>query len=112
MVQAQPSKNRPMKSLLLATLVGVLTLATSHSQEIGKTAPAFSAKNIKGETVSLAEYKGKTVVLEWLNFECPFVKKHYSSGNMQKLQAEAAAKRGRLDLRQLIRRRETRLLQS
>lgn len=80
-----------MKSILLATLVGVLTLATSHSQEIGKPAPAFSAKNTKGESVSLAEYKGKTVVLEWMNFECPFVKKHYSSGNMQKLQAEAAA---------------------
>jgi peroxiredoxin len=81
-----------MKTILLTTLVGVFTLATTHAQEIGKPAPAFSAKNIKGETVSLAEYKGKTVVLEWLNFDCPFVKKHYSSGNMQKLQAEAATK--------------------
>jgi peroxiredoxin len=81
-----------MKSILLTTLVGAFALATSHAQEIGKPAPAFSAKNVKGEPVSLAEYKGKTVVLEWLTFDCPFVKKHYSSGNMQKLQAEAAAK--------------------
>jgi peroxiredoxin len=81
-----------MKSILLATLVGVLSFVSSHAQEIGKPAPAFTAKNIKGKTVSLAEYIGKPVVLEWINFDCPFVKKHYSSGNMQKLQAEAAAK--------------------
>lgn len=81
-----------MKSILFATLVGAIALATTHAQEIGKPAPAFSAKNVKGETVSLAEFKGKNVVLEWINFECPFVNKHYSSGNMQKLQAEAAAK--------------------
>jgi len=81
-----------MKSILLATLVGAFALVTTHAQEIGKAAPAFTAKNSKGETVSLADFKGKTVVLEWLNFECPFVKKHYSSGNMQKLQTDAAAK--------------------
>lgn len=81
-----------MKSILFATLVGAIGLVTTQAQEIGKPAPAFSAKNIKGETVSLAEFKGKNVVLEWISFECPFVKKHYSSGNMQKLQAEAAAK--------------------
>jgi peroxiredoxin len=81
-----------MKSILLASVVGLLSLATNHAQEIGKAAPAFTAKNSKGEAVSLADFKGKTVVLEWLNFECPFVRKHYSSGNMQKLQADAAAK--------------------
>ena len=81
-----------MKSIFLVTLVSVFSLVSSHAQEIGKPAPAFTAKNIKGEMVSLAGYKGKPVVLEWINFDCPFVKKHYSSGNMQKLQAEAAAK--------------------
>lgn len=81
-----------MKSIFLVTLVSVFSLVSSHAQEIGKPAPAFTAKNIKGEMVSLAEYQGKPVVLEWINFDCPFVKKHYSSGNMQKLQAEAAAK--------------------
>jgi peroxiredoxin len=81
-----------MKTILLATLVGALALVNASAQEIGKAAPAFTAKNHKGESVSLADFKGKTVVLEWLNFDCPFVKKHYASGNMQKLQADAAAK--------------------
>lgn len=92
MVWGQFLKMNPMKSLLFATVVGAFALVTTHAQEIGKAAPAFTAKNSKGESVSLADFKGKTVVLEWLNFECPFVKKHYSSGNMQKLQTEAAAK--------------------
>src|SRR5690606_16283499 len=56
------------------------------SPEIGKQAPGFTLKNIKGQDVSLASYKGKTVILEWTNHECPFVQKHYESGNMQQLQ--------------------------
>lgn len=75
-----------MKSILLTTLVGAFALVSAHAQEVGKAAPQFSAKNLKGESVSLAEQRGKVVVLEWVNFECPFVKKHYSSGNMGKLQ--------------------------
>jgi AhpC/TSA family len=81
-----------MKSILLTTLVGAFALVSAHAQEVGKAAPQFSAKNLKGDTVSLAEQRGKVVVLEWVNFDCPFVKKHYSSGNMGKLQAEATAK--------------------
>ena len=81
-----------MKSLVLATLVGAIALATVSAKEVGKSAPQFAAKDVKGASVSLADMKGKTVVLEWVNFDCPFVKKHYSGGNMQKLQADAAAK--------------------
>jgi len=81
-----------MKSLVLATLAGALALATVSAKEVGKTAPEFSAKDVKGTSVSLADQRGKVVVLEWVNFDCPFVKKHYSGGNMQKLQSEAAAK--------------------
>lgn len=81
-----------MKSILLTTLVGAFALVTATAAEIGKAAPAFSAKDVKGETVSLSDLGGKVVVLEWLNFGCPFVKKHYGAGNMQKLQAEATAK--------------------
>lgn len=83
---ALSSTNYPMKSILLTTLVGAFALVSAHAQEVGKAAPQFSAKNLKGDTVSLAEQRGKVVVLEWVNFECPFVKKHYSSGNMGKLQ--------------------------
>jgi peroxiredoxin len=53
---------------------------------VGQTAPAFTATDIAGKPVSLADFKGKTVVLEWHNFGCPFVQKHYKSGNMQALQ--------------------------
>ena len=53
---------------------------------MGKPAPAFTATDLAGKPVSLADFKGKTVVLEWHNFGCPFVQKHYRSGNMQALQ--------------------------
>ena len=52
----------------------------------GQPAPAFTLTDLSGKPVNLADYKGKTVVLEWHNFACPFVQKHYRSGNMQALQ--------------------------
>jgi peroxiredoxin len=58
---------------------------------VGKAAPDFSLNDVSGRSVSLASLRGKTVVLEWNNPECPTVKKHYDSGNMQKTQAAAAA---------------------
>jgi peroxiredoxin len=51
-------------------------------------APAFTIADTSGKSVQLGDYKGKYVVLEWTNPECPFVRKHYSSGNMQALQKE------------------------
>ena len=54
--------------------------------EVGTTAPAFTVLDQDGKSVSLADFKGKTVVLEWHNFGCPFVRKHYNSGAMQALQ--------------------------
>jgi len=59
---------------------------------VGSAAPDFSLTDAKGKTHSLSQYKGKYVVLEWFNPECPFVKKHYGSGNMQKLQEEYTGK--------------------
>lgn len=58
----------------------------------GQPAPNFSLQDSTGQTRSLADFKGKFVVLEWLNHGCPFVKKHYSSGNMQSLQKEYTGK--------------------
>ena len=55
---------------------------------MGSAAPDFSLPDAKGQAHSLSQYKGKYVVLEWFNPECPFVKKHYGSDNMQKLQKE------------------------
>jgi len=70
-----------MKPLIAAVLVA-----------IGQPAPDFTAKDVKGESVSLADFKGKTVVLEWVNFGCPFVGKHYTSGNLPELQKTYTAK--------------------
>jgi alkyl hydroperoxide reductase subunit AhpC len=83
---------KDMKYLITAAIAGALCLATSHAAEIGEKAPDFTATNTKGEKVSLADFKDKVVVLEWLNFGCPFVVKHYSSKNMQKLQSDYTAK--------------------
>jgi peroxiredoxin len=58
------------------------------SPSVGSSAPEFSLPDVKGKNHSLTEYKGKYVVLEWFNPECPFVKKHYGSENMQKLQKQ------------------------
>jgi len=52
----------------------------------GKPAPAFSGMDSKGQKVSLSDFRGKRVILEWTNKDCPYVRKHYSSGNMQRLQ--------------------------
>jgi hypothetical protein len=56
---------------------------------IGQPAPDFMATDSNGKTVKLSDYKGKVVVLEWTNNECPYVKKHYGSNNMQTLQKDA-----------------------
>jgi len=61
----------------------------SASPPIGKPAPAFSATDSNGHKVALADYRGKTVVLEWTNHDCPYVRRHYDLGNMQGLQKEA-----------------------
>lgn len=72
-------------------LAGSAGLAAAQPA-IGKPAPTFTAKDADGKAVSLADYKGRTVVLEWTNDECPFVKKHYVGQNMQALQKKWTAK--------------------
>jgi peroxiredoxin len=81
------------KSILitLSSLVAA-TLFATDVPPVGSAAPDFSLADAKGQTHSLSQYKGKYVVLEWFNPECPFVKKHYGSNNMQKLQAEYTGK--------------------
>lgn len=77
-----------IKPLFLAAMA-LVALSVSPAQaavEIGKAAPDFTATDSNGKTVKLSDYAGKTVVLEWNNPECPYVVKHYDSGNMQKLQ--------------------------
>jgi peroxiredoxin len=82
-----------MKSLTLAFLsLATTALYAADSPAVGSAAPDFSLPDANGKTHSLSENKGKYVVLEWFNPECPFVKKHYGSGNMQKLQDQYTSK--------------------
>lgn len=81
-----------MKNILYTTLAGAFGLIASHAAEINQPAPDFTARNVKGESVSLADLKGKVIVLEWVNFDCPFVKKHYAGGNLPSLQETYTAK--------------------
>jgi peroxiredoxin len=84
-----------MKTKLLAILLTSLAstaLIAADSPKVGSTAPEISVTDTKGKTHTLSQYKGKYVVLEWFNPECPFVKKHYGGGNMQKLQEEFTGK--------------------
>jgi peroxiredoxin len=83
----------PRRSLLLGGAALALVPATVFAaSELGQPAPAFSATDSTGKTWSLAELKGKVVVLETTNRDCPYVGKHYRAGNMQAQQREAAAK--------------------
>ncbi len=85
-----------LKNLLMAgaavCALGITQTNTQAAPEIGAQAPAFTLKDTDGKEHSLADFKGKFVVLEWINHGCPFVKKHYDSGNMQKLQKEFTGK--------------------
>lgn len=69
-----------------------LALASASAFAVGPggPAPAFALKTLDGKPVALADLKGQWVALEWTNPECPFVQKHYNSGNMQKTQRQAA----------------------
>jgi peroxiredoxin len=81
-----------MKTLLaLLILIAVPNLVLAEAV-VGQAAPAFQVKDAGGKTQSLQDYAGQWVVLEWYNRECPYVKKHYGSGNMQKLQKTYTAK--------------------
>src|SRR5438128_7442303 len=83
--------NQSMNTKRILTVVTSLIATAAYAFDppaVGSAAPDFSLPDAKGQTHSLSQYKGKYVVLEWFNPECPFVKKHYGSDNMQKLQEE------------------------
>jgi peroxiredoxin len=87
-----------MKKTLAGAALALAALATagaptaSAEAVVGQPAPAFTLTDSHGKSHSLASFAGKVVVLEWWNPECPFVQKHYGSGNMPKLQKEWTAK--------------------
>jgi peroxiredoxin len=82
-----------IKTLLLTCGLLTATAALSFAEiEVGKAAPNFTLPDTNGKARSLSDFKGKFVVLEWYQPDCPFVGKHYRSGNMQSLQKEYTAK--------------------
>jgi peroxiredoxin len=68
--------------------VDMSAIAATATAKVGEAAPAFSLVDSTGQTRSLADFAGKTVVLEWTNHDCPFVKKHYGADNMQSQQRD------------------------
>ena len=87
-----PPMLTPQRPLMLALMLAfslVSGAAVAAAATVGQAAPTFSATDASGKPVSLADLKGKTVVLEWVNPECPYVRKHYDSANMQATQKAA-----------------------
>jgi hypothetical protein len=79
-----------MKAFSVALAAAVMVAAPGlAAPQIGKPAPNFRLTDVNGRAVTLSAFRGKTVVLEWNNPECPFVRKHYGSANMQRTQAAA-----------------------
>lgn len=78
-----------MKAIILVLGAATLAAPAIAQQSVGQPAGNFRLTDMKGKNVALSDYRGKTVVLEWTNPGCPFVRKHYDSGNMQRTQAAA-----------------------
>ncbi len=76
---------------LLAGAMALSAFSAFAAARVGEPAPEFQGVDTRGKVHRLADYAGKTVVLEWTNHDCPFVRKHYGGGNMQAQQREAAA---------------------
>ncbi len=79
-------------AIVLFAIIPIISSAEHHKAEINKPAPGFELNSSKNTLHKLSDFLGKWVILEWINFDCPFVKKHYDSENMQKLQKKLTAK--------------------
>ena len=83
---------RTLLSVILGGCMSSASVLTHAQAQLDQVAPEFSTSTADGNTFNIASQRGKTVVLEWTNHECPYVKKHYSSGNIQGLQKDAISK--------------------
>lgn len=82
----------PIARIAMLAAALCTSASVSAAAAVGQPAPAFSAVDTAGRTVALADFRGKTVVLEWVNPGCPYVRKHYDSANMPATQKSAIAK--------------------
>jgi peroxiredoxin len=78
--------------VLIAAMVALTFVPAASAAQVGSAAPDFRGTDSNGKTQSLDQYRGKYVVLEWHNHDCPYTVKHYESGNMQSLQKQWTAK--------------------
>jgi len=85
------SRRTLMRSAAAFLAAGLLAGPAWAAAQVGRPAPAFAGVDSQGKTHRLSDYRGRIVVLEWTNHDCPYVRKHYGSGNMQALQRQAAA---------------------
>ena len=83
---------KKLSQILLRSALIFALVAVALAAKVGEAAPDFTATDSNGKTQHLADFKGKYVVLEWHNQGCPYTKKHYASGNMQRLQKEWTGK--------------------
>ena len=89
---ANPAPARAAAAADPASSGAATPAAAATAPRPGALAPEFSLPDAAGKTHALSGYRGKWVILEWVNYDCPFVKKHYGSGNMQKVQKAARGK--------------------
>src|SRR5215467_3609791 len=90
--RAQGGNVKKVRFSILRAVAVLALITTALAVRVGEPAPGFTAKDSNGKSQSLSNYRGKYVVLEWHNQGCPYTKKHYSSGNMQRLQKEWTGK--------------------
>ncbi|MBA3771417.1 MAG: thioredoxin family protein [Ramlibacter sp.] len=76
----------------ILAFAALFAVSAHAAPAVGQAAPEFTLKDASGKTVKLSDYRGKHVVLEWTNPGCPYVRKHYDSGNMPATQKEATGK--------------------
>jgi thioredoxin-related protein len=81
-----------MKRALCVVGLFIFVLTTAFAAKVGEAAPDFTGTDSNGQSHKLSAYRGKYVILEWHNQGCPYTKKHYDTGNMQKLQRDAIGK--------------------
>jgi peroxiredoxin len=79
-------------ALALAPTLALALALSANAARVGSPAPAFTGTDTNGQTHNLSEYRGKFVVLEWTNKDCPYTQKQYDSGNMQSLQKQWTGK--------------------
>jgi len=92
MLRSSKREFKMFKKLMLVLGLVLFAASVTHAVEVGKAAPEFSLTDYTGKVFKLSDLKGKTVVLEWFNRGCPFVKKHYGAKNMQSLQKKYTGK--------------------